>query len=68
MKFHEANWHEWNRVFRKLQKEGDRNLHYVKGRSLFGDDNEASLDASHPSDLGFMRMAERLYPVLKKLI
>jgi hypothetical protein len=68
MKFHEANWHELNTVYRKLRQGGDRNLHYVKGRSLFGDDNEGSLDASHPSDLGYMRMAECLFPVLKKLL
>ncbi len=68
MKFHEENWQTLNLIFRKLKKEGDRNLHYVKGRELFGTDNEASLDASHPSDLGFMRMAEHLFPVLKKLV
>ena len=68
MRFHEANWRQWSLVYRKLRRDGDRQLHYVKGRSLFGDDNEASLDASHPSDLGFMRMAECLYPVLKKLV
>ena len=68
MKFHEENWRELSRVFSKLRKAGDRNLHYVKGRSLFGDDNEASLDASHPGDLGFMRMAEHLYPALKGLV
>jgi len=67
MKFHEENWRELNSVYRKLRRAGDHNLHYVKGRSLFGDDNEGSLDASHPSDLGFMRMAELLYPVLKGL-
>jgi len=68
LKFHEENWRELNRVYRKRHQAGDRHLYYIKGRSLFGDDNEGSLDASHPSDLGFMRMAERLYPVLKRLV
>lgn len=68
VKFHRENWREWTRVYRALCREGDRDLHYVKGRSLFGDDNEGSLDSSHPSDLGYMRMAECLYPVLKKLV
>jgi hypothetical protein len=68
MQFHQDNWNEFNRLYRSRRKAGDRNLYYVKGRSLFGDDNEGSLDASHPSDLGFMRMARILYPVLAKLV
>ena len=68
MQFHEQNWQELRRVFRRLREKGDRCLRYVKGRSLFGDDNEASLDSSHPSDLGYFRMAEALYPVLVRLL
>jgi hypothetical protein len=67
MKLHEDKWRHWSRLYRQLRQAGDRNLYYVKGRSLFGNDSEASLDASHPGDLGFMRMAEHLYPVLKGL-
>jgi hypothetical protein len=68
VKLHEEKWRCWSRLHRKLCRAGDRNLHYVKGRLLFGNDSEASLDASHPTDLGFMRMAEQLYPVLKRLV
>jgi hypothetical protein len=39
----------------------------IKWESLFGDDSEASFVSSHPSDLGYMRMAESLYPMLRKL-
>jgi hypothetical protein len=38
------------------------------GRDLFGTDGEASLDASHPSDLGFMRMADTLEPILRAVV
>jgi lysophospholipase L1-like esterase len=56
------------RAFRQLQDAGlSDGLFYLAGKSLFGDDNEASLDGSHPSDLGFMRMAEALYPILRKI-
>ena len=65
---HEANWRALARVYRLLCKEGMTGLSYVKGKDLFGTDNEGSLDSSHPSDLGFMRMAQKLHPVLKKIL
>ncbi len=65
---HERKWSEFNTIYKKLRREGFETLHYVEGRILFGDDNEASLDSSHPSDLGYMRMAEQLYPVLAELL
>jgi len=54
-------------AYTKLVKSGVKDVCYVRGKSLFGDDSEASLDGIHPSDLGFMRMAESLYPVLRRL-
>jgi lysophospholipase L1-like esterase len=47
---------------------GVRNLHYVPGDHLFGDDGEATVDGSHPTDVGFMRMADALEPVLRALL
>jgi hypothetical protein len=43
-------------------------LTYVPGDHLLGDDGEATMDYSHPSDLGFMRMADVLTPVLGEVI
>lgn len=60
-------WREHRKIFDKLKKSGIKNLYYIEGASLFGDDSEGSLDSSHPSDLGYMRMAEALFPLLKKL-
>jgi len=57
----------YRQAYKKLKKCGVKDLYYIPGESLFGDDSEASLDASHPSDLGFMRLAESLYPLLRKL-
>jgi len=43
-------------------------LVYVEGEHLLGDDGEAATDGSHPSDLGMMRMADALEPVLRPLL
>jgi lysophospholipase L1-like esterase len=47
---------------------GVKGLHYVEGENLLGADGEATTDSSHPSDLGMMRMAESLLPVLEPLV
>lgn len=46
----------------------DPQLHYLGHEGLLGDDDEATIDCSHPTDLGFFRMAELITPVLQKLI
>ncbi|MBI5685979.1 MAG: hypothetical protein HZC54_12980 [Verrucomicrobia bacterium] len=35
---------------------------------LLGDDAEDATDASHPSDLGFMRKADAFEPMLRKTL
>jgi lysophospholipase L1-like esterase len=55
-------------AYQRLTAAGVKNLHYVEGENLLGDDGEATTDSSHPSDLGMMRMAESLMPVLKPLL
>ena len=48
----------------------DKNLYYLDGSSCFtGIDSDAcTVDGCHPNDLGFYRMAEALYPVLKRAL
>jgi hypothetical protein len=55
-------------VFDRLQKDGVKNLFYIPGEHLFGDDGEGSTDGSHPNDLGFMRQAEIFAKVLDPLL
>ena len=55
-------------AYERLVASGLTGLCYVPGEHLFGDDGEASMDSSHPSDLGFMRMADALEPVLRSLL
>lgn len=46
----------------------DPNIHYFHGEQTIHDDCEMTVDNYHFTDLGFMRYAEALYPVIKKLI
>lgn len=55
-------------VYEKLRKEGDKNLKYVPASKLYGDDGEATVDGTHATDVGFMRMADVIAPVLKPLL
>nr|WP_308742342.1 SGNH/GDSL hydrolase family protein [uncultured Anaerocolumna sp.] len=50
--------------------EGDKNVYYIDGQSLFKDDGRDSctVDGCHPNDLGFMRMAETIGYIIKKVI
>ena len=56
------------KAFDRLVAAGVKGLHYVAGDPLLGDDAEATVDGSHPTDLGFARMADALEPVLKPLV
>ena len=49
---------------------GDKNVYFVDGESLFGskDRDSCTVDGCHPNDLGFMRMAENIYPTVKKAL
>lgn len=49
---------------------GDRNVHFIDGRSLFGTygRDRCTVDGTHPNDIGFERMAETIYPVLRKIL
>ncbi len=54
-------------LFSKLSPE-DSNLLYVDSRNLLGDDDEGTVDGVHPTDLGFVRMAETIGPVVKQAL
>jgi hypothetical protein len=43
-------------------------LYYINGDNLLGDDNDGTVDASHPTDLGFYRQALEMEPVIKKAL
>ena len=59
---------ELRKAYDRLMADAIADLHYVPGETLLGDDGDATVDSSHPNDLGFMRLADALEPVLRPLI
>jgi lysophospholipase L1-like esterase len=55
-------------TFNQMSKAGVKNLLYLEGEGQLGDDGEATVDSSHPTDLGFMRMADAFEPVLREAL
>lgn len=55
-------------IYKRLKAAGEKNLYYVSGAKLIGTDGEATVDYVHQTDLGQLRYAESLYPLLKKLV
>jgi hypothetical protein len=48
---------------------GDRNLRLVSGLELLGPaDADAFQEGVHPTDLGFVRIADRLEPLLRRVL
>jgi hypothetical protein len=67
-KFHDENHAALRNAFETLQKQGVKGLYYIPGDALYGTDTEGATDASHASDLGFMRQAEVFEPFLRKAL
>jgi lysophospholipase L1-like esterase len=56
------------RAFERLVKAEVAGLHYLPGDKLLGDDGEATVDGSHPTDLGFVRQADAMQAALLPLL
>ncbi len=50
----------------RLVAEGVTGLRYMEGDAQIGDDGEGTVDGSHPTDLGFVRMADAFEPAIRK--
>ena len=59
----------WETYHDALEK-GDRNVYFVDGERFYGDhDRElCSIDITHPNDIGFLRMADTLEPIIRELL
>lgn len=55
-------------VYDRLVADGVQGLHYLPGEGQLGSDGEGTVDGSHPTDLGFVRMADAFEPVLRKAL
>jgi hypothetical protein len=67
-RFHTENHAALRASYEALVKEGVKNLYYVFGDGLLGDDGDGATDGSHPNDLGFLRQADVFEPVLRRAL
>jgi hypothetical protein len=57
------------RTVEQRRKLDDANIYFCDGSMLLGKDaHECTVDGSHPTDLGFLRMADGLTPVLQRIL
>ena len=56
--------------YEKAVASGDKNVYFVDGETLLGKSyrDACTVDCCHPNDLGFLRMAKTIRPVLKKAL
>ncbi len=47
---------------------GDRNIFIIPSCDLTSDSNDTTVDGTHPTDLGFLRMADAIEPYLRKVL
>lgn len=66
-KYKDANAH-LKAFYEQLKAEGDRHVYYVKASDLLGDDGEGTVDGTHPTDIGFARMADGVGRVLEPIL
>ena len=59
---------ELKAAYDRLRAAGVGGLHYIPCDNLLGNDAEATVDGVHATDLGFMRMADAIGPVVESVI
>ena len=67
-KRHQKNRIALKKAFNELERLGIKNIFYLDGDNLLGQDGEAATDGSHPSDLGMTRYADAYEPVLRRIL
>lgn len=56
-------------VVEQAREAGDRNIHFVDGSAFLGQfGQEATVDGVHPTDLGFLEMANHFTPILREIL
>ena len=64
----EGNHAAYKKAYDSLVATGVKGLHYLPGDKLIGADGEGTVDGSHPTDLGFLRQADVMEPILAPLV
>lgn len=57
-----------NMLFNELKQKNEQNIILVSSKDMLGTDGEATVDGIHFTDLGMMRYADLLTPVIRNLI
>lgn len=66
---HEGRKRPQQETVERFRQEGDLNVHFYDGSDLLGDDfSDCTVDGVHPTDLGFLRMAQSLEPTIRELV
>lgn len=55
-------------AYERLVEQGVKRLYYIRCDQLLGVDYEAAVDGTHPTDVGFLRMADVIIPVLNRAL
>lgn len=55
-------------IFESMKRKGEKNIYFLSSKDIIGHDGEATVDGIHFTDLGFMRYAEILYPIIKEKV
>lgn len=55
-----------NRIFGELKEKGEKHIYMISSERMLGDDAEATVDGVHFTDLGMMRYADLVCPVIKR--
>ena len=58
----------WREIYERLKGENPCRLAYLGGDGLLGADGDDTIDGSHPTDLGYQRMAAAHAPVWRELL
>lgn len=61
----DAIFYDFYEMFRQR---GDDNVYFMSTEGMLGDDGEATIDCNHFTDLGFMRCADYMLPVISRLL
>lgn len=75
LEFHDDSYIKNEKKIRNYQKNyvkkaNDENLYYIDGAKVLGKSNisEKTVDGCHPTDYGFISMAEYLYPIINNIL
>ncbi len=68
LKEHQDHRAALRQTYERLVAAGMKGLYYLEGDKLLGEDGEATVDGSHPTDLGMMRYADAYEKILGTIL